>query len=103
MAAVIWSAAVAVDPANATAVTAVDTDVTVPGVKVGDLVIAIPPATLEAGLAPQTATVTAANTVRVRITNASAGAINGASLTWTFLVFRLAPSLGAGEGIAWAG
>lgn len=100
MALVIFSATAAVDPASAGAVGSVDTDVTVNGVVVGDVVLAIPPASLTAGLAPQGATVPSANTVRLRLTNASAGAIDGASLTWTFVVIRLG---GRGEGIAWAG
>lgn len=77
-----------VDPANATAVASVDTAVTVQGVDVGDLVIAFPPAALEAGLAPQAAWVSAKNQITVRITNASAGAINGAARTWEFYIIK---------------
>lgn len=77
----------AVDPANIGAVGAGNTDVAVPGVKPGDVVVAIPPDTLTAGLALQGCTVPAADIVRVRLTNASAGAIDGASLNWTFVIF----------------
>jgi hypothetical protein len=76
----------AVDPASLGAVAAGNTDITIAGVKPGDVVIGIPPATLEAGLALQGCTVPAADTVRVRITNASAGVIDGASLNWTFVI-----------------
>lgn len=76
----------AVDPANILAVASGNVDVAVPGVKPGDIVIGIPPDTLTAGLAPQGCTVPAADTVRVRLTNASAGGIDGASLNWTFLI-----------------
>lgn len=76
----------AVDPANATAVASVDTDLTGQPVKTSDVIIPIPPVDLEAGLACQGATVPTDGTIRVRITNASAGAINGASKQWGFLV-----------------
>ena len=82
---------VAVDPASIGAVASGDTLVTIPGVQVGDLVIGIPPVTMTAGLALQTCVVTAPNVVTVRLTNASAGAIDGASLLWTFLIFDLTP------------
>ncbi len=80
-----------VDPGNAGAVASVDTVVTIPGVAVGDLVIGIPPVTMTAGLAPQTCIVTGANAVTVRLTNASAGAIDGAALVWTFIIFDRTP------------
>lgn len=77
---------VAVDPANHTAVASVNTDVTVTGVLTTDTVTVVPPIALEAGIAVQSVTVTGADTVRVRTTNASAGAINPASANWDFLV-----------------
>jgi hypothetical protein len=101
MALVIRTVVVAVDPPNIGAVASANVDVAVLGVKPGDIVIATPPDTLTAGLAPQTATVPSADTVRLRITNASAGAIDGASLNWTLTIIKLgAPG---GEGIGWAG
>lgn len=98
---VVYKGAVAVDPANAVAVSSVDTDVAVPGVKVGDFVVAQAPPTLEAGLVLQAVTVPADGTVRFRHTNASAGAINGASLNYNIAVFRM--GMPGGEGISWAG
>ena len=80
---------VTVDIANLTAVASADLSVSLPGVRTNDIVIAVPPATLEAGVAVQTVNVTAADTVSLRATNASAGAINPASSAlWQFIVFR---------------
>ncbi|MCC7372176.1 MAG: hypothetical protein IT306_27425 [Chloroflexi bacterium] len=77
-----------VDPANHTAVASVDTDVTSTLVKSGDVVLATPPATLEAGIAVQGCHTVANGSFKLRTTNASAGAINPASATWTFVVLR---------------
>lgn len=78
-----------VDIANITAVAAVDTSITLAGVRANDIVVPIPPILLEAGVTIQGANVTAADTVSIRATNASAGAINPASSAlWQFLVFR---------------
>ena len=76
------------DLANHTAVASVDTDVTSSLIKAGDVVVAVPPATLEAGIAPQACHTVIAGAFKLRTTNASAGAINPASATWTFLVLR---------------
>ncbi|MGE3269550.1 MAG: hypothetical protein AB7P40_12445 [Chloroflexota bacterium] len=80
--------AATVDPANHTAVASVDTDVASALVKSGDLIVAMPPATLEAGIAVQGCHTVANGTFKLRTTNASAGAINPASGTWTFVVLR---------------
>ncbi len=79
-----------VDPALIGAVASGDTVVAVPGVAAGDLVIGIPPVTLTAGLAPQTC-IAGANTVTVRLTNASAAGIDGVALVWTFIIFDRTP------------
>lgn len=76
------------DLANHTAVASVDTDVVSTLVKAGDVVIAVPPAALEAGISVQGAHTVANGTFKLRTTNASAGAINPASASWTFLVLR---------------
>lgn len=78
----------AVDPASIAAGAVANTAVTVTGVTTSDRIVAIPPNDLEAGLVLQSAWVSAADTVQVRLQNASAGAVDGASKTWTFLVFR---------------
>jgi hypothetical protein len=80
-----------VDPGNHTAVASVDTTVTVPTdvtLQSTDKIVAIPPVTLEAGIAVQTCVYVSATTFTLRTTNASAGAINPASASWTFIVFR---------------
>jgi hypothetical protein len=80
--------AATLDLANHTAVASVDTDVTAALVKSGDVVIAVPPATLEAGIAVQGCHAVAAGSFKLRTTNASAGAVNPASAGWTFVVLR---------------
>lgn len=84
---VFWISAT-VDPGNHTAVTAVDTTVSHSDIRANDLVVAVPPATLEAGIAVQTCHTIAAGSFKLRTTNASAGAIDPASATWKFLVLR---------------
>jgi hypothetical protein len=58
---------------------------TVPGVKIGDFVIAEKP-TLEAGLIIGTCWVSAADTVSIQVINTTAAPIDEASETWRFLV-----------------
>lgn len=82
----IKSGTVAVDPASIAAGASAETAVTITGVAAGDIVILEPPASLESGLvADGVGRVSAADTVQVRLTNASAAAIDGASLTWRYL------------------
>lgn len=88
---------VAVDPPSIGAVAAANVDVAVAEAKVGDQVLAIPPDNFTAGLCPQGATVPSAGTVRIRLTNPSAAAIDGASLNWTIVLMR------GDEGLPWAG
>lgn len=77
-----------VDPANITAVASVDTAVTHADIKSTDRVTAIAPATLEAGVAVQCCHTVIDGGFTLRLTNASAGAINPASATWEFVVHR---------------
>ncbi|MCC6179475.1 MAG: hypothetical protein IT305_29550 [Chloroflexi bacterium] len=77
-----------VNPVNHTAVSAQDTMVSDASVKAGDVVIPVPPATLEAGIAAQGCHTIVDGSFKLRTTNASAGAIDPASATWTFLVVR---------------
>lgn len=77
-----------VDPGNHTAVASVDTTVTHADVLSGDSIIPVPPAALEAGITVVGCHTVADGSFKLRTTNASAGAINPASATWTFLVFR---------------
>lgn len=78
----------ALDLANHTAVASVDTTVTNALIKSGDVVIPVAPATLTAGIAPQGCHTVADGSFKLRTTNASAGAIDPASMTWTFVVLR---------------
>jgi hypothetical protein len=78
----------AVNPANHTAVASVDTTITSTAIKAGDVIVAIPPATLEAGIAVQGCHTVVDGSFKLRTTNASTGAIDPASATWAFLVYR---------------
>ena len=84
----IFAFSATLDLANHTAVASVDTDVVSTLVKSGDVVIAVPPAALEAGIGVQGTHTVANGSFKLRTTNASAGAINPASASWTFLVLR---------------
>jgi hypothetical protein len=87
----LFSFTATVDPASIGAVGAGNTTVTVPsGVTLlaTDTILAVPPAALEAGVAVQGAYYASATTLTLRLTNASAGAIDPASATWTFIVLR---------------
>lgn len=63
--------------------------ITVTGAAVGDAVMLAAPASLTAGLIA-TARVSAANTVTVRLSNITAGAIDPASATWGVRVIKSA-------------
>jgi len=84
-----FSADVSVDLGSQAPSTTTDNTVTVPGVLAGDdIVQVIPPSGLNAGLGVSHARVTAADTVSLRLVNATAGAIDPASLTYRFIVGR---------------
>jgi hypothetical protein len=61
--------------------------VTVPDAAIGDPVVVAPPAALEAGLAV-TAFVSAANTVTVRLVNATVAPIDPASASYTVAIIK---------------
>lgn len=75
-----------VNPANHGAVASINTDVAIADVHRGQLVIGFPPIAIEAGIVPQVCEVVADGNVRVRTTNASAGAIDPAAGEWSFLI-----------------
>jgi hypothetical protein len=77
---------VTLDPSSLLTDAVANNDVTVTGLATTDTVLVVPPITLEAGLVVQSAVVSAADTLRVRIQNVSAGTVNGASATWTWLI-----------------
>lgn len=58
--------------------------VTATGVAVGDAIVPIPPANIEAGLT-WSAFVSAANTITLRLNNPGTGTVATAAKSWTFL------------------
>lgn len=80
---------VAINPASIASAGIGETSVTITGAAVGDTVIMNPPtAGLTAGLGYVGATVSATNTVKVRICNLSGGDVDEASGTWTYCLIR---------------
>ena len=73
---------VSVDPPSIGAGASVDVDVTVPYLSVGDKVTVVCQEALEAGLVLQGASVPTSGTLRIRLYNPSAAAIDGAELNW---------------------
>lgn len=76
-----------VDLGSVAANTTEEETATVNGVQSGDFVIAEKP-TLEAGLLIGTCRVSAADTVKIQVSNPTGGAIDAASESWRFIVFR---------------
>jgi hypothetical protein len=79
---------VSVDPPNIGANTSTTFTVTIAGVQTGDLVFLTPPSDIEAGLVFQGASVTALNTVTIRMRNVTGAAVNGIARTWSYMVIR---------------
>jgi hypothetical protein len=80
---------VSVNPASLATVTAADLSVTITGAAVGDAVIMNPPAAgLTAGLFATDVWVSAADTVKIRFYNGSAGTIDEAAADWTYTLIR---------------
>lgn len=78
---------VSVDPANIGAGASGNTDVTVTGLTTSHKVVAMCQDALEAGLVPQAAYVPAPDTLRIRLFNPTASAIDGAAKTWFFIAW----------------
>lgn len=74
-------------PTSVGAATTVEQTVTVPGVKIGDMVQVTPPG-FTAGVALASARVAVANVVRVTWVNATAGALTPPAGTYTFVWMR---------------
>jgi hypothetical protein len=79
--------AVSYTPTAVGAATTVEQTVTVPGVKIGDMVQVTPPGHV-AGVALGSARVAVANVVRVTWVNATAGPVTPPAGTYKFLVLR---------------
>jgi hypothetical protein len=86
----IQAGSISVNPASIATLASAETAVTIAGAAVGDIVIMNVPAALETGLVFSGARVSAANTVQVRLSNITAGAVDGAALTWTYQIIRIA-------------
>jgi hypothetical protein len=82
------------DPAEVAAATTAEQSITVPGIKVGDLVFVRKP-TLSAGLGIAGARVSGNNTVAVTFINATAAPINAGSEVYQILWVRPEGAVGA--------
>lgn len=85
----IKAGTISVDPPSIGAATTGTVALTITGVAVGDLVILMPPSTLEDDLIPKGSPVTAADTVTLLLYNPTGAAIDGAARTWQYLWFDL--------------
>jgi len=79
---------VAIDPPSIAAGAAANVDVSVPGLETTDYVLVVCTSDLEAGLVPIAAYVPAADTLRVRLYNPTAAAIDGVSRVWAWFAFK---------------
>ncbi len=77
---------VAVNPAEIAAGVKGGTAVTVTGAVAGDVVVANPPAALEAGLVPAGAYVSGADEVTIVLFNPTGAPVDGISRNWTYLL-----------------
>jgi hypothetical protein len=82
---VIKWGSVMINPPSIPAGVSTNVDVTVIGLVVADNIIAMCQGALENGLVPQAAWVHATNTLRVRLFNSTAVAIDGAPLPWVWM------------------
>lgn len=83
---------VSINPPAIAAGTAAEVAVVLPAgtAQAGALVLVQPPAALEVGLVPVGARISIADTLSVKLYNPTAAAIDGAALTWTYLIITLA-------------
>jgi len=80
---------ISVNPAEIAAGSSAETALTIKGSAVGDIIIFNVPASLETGLAFSGARVSAANTIQLRLSNITGSPVNGAALTWTYILINL--------------
>lgn len=76
------------NPASIASATSAEQDVTVTGVQANDIVIAVNKPTATAGVGIVNARVKSANTVSLTFMNATAGALDPASESYTFVIGR---------------
>lgn len=79
---------VTVDPPSIGAGTASNVDVTAPVDATDRVIQAEAPDALEAGLVPIKVGIPSANTIRIRLYNPTAAAIDGAARVWTFAILE---------------
>lgn len=84
----LYAIAVTFDPASVSTITTAEQDITIAGVKVGDIVVAVNKPSHTTGVTVGNARVKAANTVSVQFVNPTAGSVDAASETWTFVIGR---------------
>lgn len=80
--------AINIDPPSISANASSVITITLTGVSVGDHLLIMPPSDIEGELLFQGASVTAANTVQVRLYNLAGSPVDGTSKTWNYLVIR---------------
>ena len=78
---------VTVDPPEIGAGNSANVDVTVTGLTTAHRVVAMCQADLEAGLVPQAAYVSAADTLRIRLGNPTLAAIDGDARLWFYIAW----------------
>lgn len=79
---------VTIDPASVAADVAPSQNVTVEGLRVGDVILAIPPAAILADVTAIALRVSAANTLPLRFANGSVGAVDATAQTWVLANLR---------------
>lgn len=84
----MFAVAITYDPAAVATITTAEHDITVPGVQVGDIVIAVNKPTHNTGVTLGNARVKAADTVSVQWVNPTAGSVNPGSESYTIVIAR---------------
>ena len=90
----IFAVSVTFNPAAVATITTAEQTATVTGVRLGDIVYSVKP-TATTGVGVVNVRVSAADTLAITFVNPTAGSVDPASETWTFLVFRPTDTLGA--------
>lgn len=84
----LFAVNVTFDPAAVATITTAEQDVTVIGVKVGDIVMTVNKPTLTAGVGIVNARVKAADTISLQFVNPTAGSVNAGSEVYTIVIAR---------------
>ncbi len=84
----MFAVGVTFDPASVATITTAEQTVTVPGVQVGDIVLAVNKPSNTAGLGIVNARVSAANTIALTLMNTTAGSVDAGSERYVFVIAR---------------